>query len=428
MAKPDLNVTDLVLLAGVGVLCVLTLLGDPPMADLLALWLAGQSLAEGVPHLVYPSETLFTIRPPLEWVPMAVAAGHDNQIFPFIYPPLTAAIMARVTEMMTFAGFTQIVHVMNVVLGVLTSWLAWRATGRVVRLSIFLFIGALIFHATIIGTIALDQGQPQILVAFLTVLAIERLHADDQVSAGALLAVAAAIKVFPVLFVVFLLARRQWAAVAGFAIVGAVLAGLSVALTGWPLHAAFLHQLSTISQTAIILPLTFSLDSLIGGFSGLEYFLVPQISVPSWGEDVGLIGVVAKGALWGALNKVALIGALGALGWAFARHGTVLLWPAAMIVLSLLSPLAWSHHFLAAVAFAPAVLPRWGAGSLIVIFAPLSIPVLTLPAVGDSMIGNLSLTGALAMALLAVAMVVRPAHLGSLTGRLRSQPAAVPRP
>ncbi|WP_102109422.1 glycosyltransferase family 87 protein [Oceaniglobus roseus] len=388
--------------------CLHAALRVPMSADLLALWLAGQSLAAGAPHLVYPAETMFTMRPPGEWAAMAAAAGHGQHVYPYLYPPLTAALVAPLTETLRFATFARAALWINVALGLATSWLAWRATGRVLALPLFLLFGALVFHGTIFGAVALEQGQPQILVAFLCVLAIERLGARAPVVAGAALALAAAIKVYPALFVVFLVARREGRATAAFAVTGAGLAALSLALAGWPLHAAFLRQLHAISQTAVVLPLTFSLDTLAGTWHGAE-ILARQVTVPGYEAHSATIGVVGKGALWTTLDRLALLGVLGGFAVAFARRPhRVLLWPAAMIALAMVSPLAWAHHFLAAVAFAPALLVRWHPATLLAVFAPLSLPVLTTPGLGPLVLSHLSVLGAAAMTALWLMMLLRP--------------------
>jgi hypothetical protein len=60
---------------------------------------------------------------------------------------------------------------------------------------------------------------------------------------GALVAVAAACKIFPVLLVVLFLQRRNWRAVASFAGTGIGAAGLSIAIFGWSVNRTYLHQI-----------------------------------------------------------------------------------------------------------------------------------------------------------------------------------------
>lgn len=62
------------------------------------------------------------------------------------------------------------------------------------------------------------------------------------VASGALVALAAACKLFPALLVVYFVQRRQWRALASAAVTGIVAAAVSVAVFGWNLHRTFLHE------------------------------------------------------------------------------------------------------------------------------------------------------------------------------------------
>ena len=60
---------------------------------------------------------------------------------------------------------------------------------------------------------------------------------------GALIAIAAACKIFPILFVLLFLERRAWRALASCAATGVAAIGLSIAVFGWNVHRTFLHQI-----------------------------------------------------------------------------------------------------------------------------------------------------------------------------------------
>jgi len=66
---------------------------------------------------------------------------------------------------------------------------------------------------------------------------------EQYVLSGALIAVAAACKIFPVLLVVLFLRRRNWRACASFAVTGIGTAALSIVVFGWRVNQTYLHQI-----------------------------------------------------------------------------------------------------------------------------------------------------------------------------------------
>ena len=60
---------------------------------------------------------------------------------------------------------------------------------------------------------------------------------------GALIAIAAASKIFPILFVLLFIERRAWRALASCVATGVAAIGLSIAVFGWNVHRTFFHQI-----------------------------------------------------------------------------------------------------------------------------------------------------------------------------------------
>lgn len=83
-----------------------------------------------------------------------------------------------------------------------------------------------------VGRHALELGQINPLVVLLTTAAAVLLARGRDVPAGALVAVGVALKFFPVLLVLPMLAFRRWRALAAAAVVGLAIAGLTLAV--WP--------------------------------------------------------------------------------------------------------------------------------------------------------------------------------------------------
>ncbi len=86
-------------------------------------------------------------------------------------------------------------------------------------------------------------GQYYVLLLVLIVAACWCYVKEHYVLSGALIAVAAACKIFPVLLVVLFLQRRNWRAAASFAVTGIGTAALSIAVFGWSVNRTYLHQI-----------------------------------------------------------------------------------------------------------------------------------------------------------------------------------------
>lgn len=334
-----------------------------PSADLHALWLAGQMLAEGRPDLVYPADTgVFTMLPPPEWLTWLAARGHSGEVFPFIYPPLWAWLAAAIGA--AFEVIDGVARLLNPVLLVAMLLLARRLAAPAMHPAAYLAVGLAMFWLSTVGTIALYQNQPQILVAFLTVLAVERAEHGAPRLAGVALALAAAIKLYPAFFALIFLILGWRRAVGAFVIAGGALAALSVAVAGWPMHAEFLAVLGRIGDTAMLTKLNYSVEGVLG------FLFYPEVGqtilATELGADAGGGGwlVLAKPAAFAAGLRLAMLAGLAWLAWLFhrarSRNERAALWPFGFILMSVLGPIAWSYHFLAPVAFGPMLLARLG--------------------------------------------------------------------
>lgn len=343
--------------------------GDAP--DFFATWMAGKMWAAGDVGNIYPNDGAahFRLLAPKAWYEALIPAGHEGRIYPYIYPPIWAVLSGWLTQVTDFARINAVAALLNPALMSGCLILAWRITGRVTPLLPVLIFGQVAFLATWVGQLALLQNQPQILVAFLTLLAIERARAQSPRAAGAALALAAALKLYPALFVFFFLAAGHRRASLWFVIFGGALGICSVVLAGWPLHAQFLDTVSCISATVFVTPVSFSIDPLIGQLFFLEH--MPLEEKPHWaiGPNDPLPAyfgqhAMAKPALWALLSNAAIVGTVCIGCWLFYRQkeaGPNALesgwtWAFAMGLYALISPLSWCYHYIAIVAFAPQLL------------------------------------------------------------------------
>lgn len=342
--------------------------------DLRALWLAAAHFAAGDTANVYPPVgAVFTMAPPPAWE----AAHPGEDLYPYLYPPLWAALAAPVTAHLPFETLAGVMRVLNALMLAGTLGLAWRVTGARLPFPVFAMLGALILSQTFAGSLALMENQPQIAVSFLVLLALDRLKAGAATAAGAALALAAALKVYPVLFALLWLATGERRATAAFALAGAALAALSVGLAGWALHETFLATLASIANTVLLTPVSYGLTPAVAQIAARGAFVYQEAAHGGW-------LVMALPPVANALARALLLAVLAALALAMRRAAPAdrwaLLWPAALLAVSLLGPLSWAYHYIPALACAPVLLDRLGARAGGVALALVVLPLSTLGA------------------------------------------------
>ena len=337
-------------------------------ADYRALWLAGDAVASGRPDLVYPAVgRVFAMQVPPEWVGRMAAQGYTDNVYPFIYPPLWAFVMAKVNAVLPLGLQLAMVSLVNPLLVGIGLVLAHRVAAPGMNRLAFVAAGLALLYVSAMGSMALYQNQPEILVATLTVLAIERSERGRgpgaQWTAGAVLALAAALKLFPAFLALVWLMQGRRRALAGFALAGAALGGLSLAVAGWPLHAEFLALTRVISDTTMLTDVNYNLAATIAqvGFPHSLHFVVNSAADPGRAGAGWFVALLPQALMWGL--KLAMLAVLLGGGWWLRRatdSARAAIWPAVILFAHLFGPLAWSYHYLAAALFMPMLLERFG--------------------------------------------------------------------
>lgn len=327
-----------------------------PSPDLAALWAAAAAWMDGAGPAVYastegPFDTIAApaLRPAFD------AFDYDSLRLAYIYAPLWLAVTGPLTEVLTFESFLWAATVLNTAMMLGIVLLTWCTMAPRMNGPLFLILGVAALMSGQVGGLALYQNQVQIAVVFLILLAANRTEAQAPITAGAVLALAAALKAYPVLLVVVWIGRGDWRALASFAVTGAALGIASVLLTGWPIHVAFLEQLGQVSATAMVGPSSFSLPSLwsqLTAFDALELVKYPEASFS--GLYVGLHDAGMR-----ALMPAALLAVLAAILWQ-ARLCDPLIWASGAGAISLMVSVSWSFHFLGVVAALPVLIDRLG--------------------------------------------------------------------
>ncbi len=149
---------------------------------------------------------------------LTVLRGEDiyppgGEQFPFIYPPFAAVVLAPLAAMgriMMVAGLCLVNSAACIAISLMSVYLA---TGKALRQHPMLYaIPALVVAPWINDNFLI--GQPNLFLLFCMMLAFVSLRQRREAPAGAMIALATAIKAFPLMGIVYLIYRRRWKATA----------------------------------------------------------------------------------------------------------------------------------------------------------------------------------------------------------------------
>lgn len=375
-------------------------------ADLSAVYFAAYSYGIGQHDLIYQSRPMFFGASASDaWDSLAAQMGYEGQtVLPYLYAPIWAAVLAPVSVSVPPAVFFNgmlMVHAAACLGSMALVWRMVRPTG--VSFGLWMLISVAIASATTPFFMGFWLNQPQFLVVFLVLLAFERAQSGRPMAAGIALGVAAAIKITPALFVVVFLMDRNWRAASWFALTGAFLLLISIAMAGLDMHAQFLEQLQRAGAHIVLTPINFSLEGVVTAWS-----------VNALGGDIDQPFVVMEMLDWvGMLSKLGLVLSVAALWWLTrsttperASFGRLLaLW----CCLILFGPLGWSHYLVGPLLLLPAVLAYfrrgWAIFWIVVVVALLSHPAHIALRPMDLGMGVLMAIGALTLVVMAVVAV-----------------------
>ena len=345
--------------------------------DLSAVYLAGWLWQHGQEALIYDAPPAFFGGVADSWLPAMETLGIAQKTsYAYVYPPIWAALLAPVTDWLSPQGFANMATLLQVPLLAVSVWLA----GRLIKPDtmpwwLWSGIGIVTLSLTIQPVLAIWHNQPTITVGFLILLAFDRLEAGRPVAAGALLALAAAIKLTPAAFALIFLLDRQYRAIASFAVLGGALGLLSIALAGWPAHAAFLDSIALVKGVSFLskfntslMPAFLAVGSLAGWLSMPDKELAQVIyqSFPAW---------VSPAISFAALVLILTFGrALAPLAGRSRR--TIALF-ALSVILPLFGPLGWLHYYILPMLLLPGLFGLLPSRTASLLIALVGIPSLT---------------------------------------------------
>lgn len=164
-------------------------------------------------------------------------AGLENPLA--TYAPVT---LPSIVPVLPFSSFTLLTAkrcwmVLDLILLGLAGILAHQLTGLGARrIALLTFLCIFPLRTNFFG------GQQHILVFTMLTLAACLYFSRRPLSSGVVLALAAALKIYPALFVVYFLRKRQWRALAGLALGGLGVAALSLWLFGYEANRAYVWE------------------------------------------------------------------------------------------------------------------------------------------------------------------------------------------
>jgi hypothetical protein len=150
--------------------------------------------------------------------------------------PFSTLVISPLTRLAPLAA-KQVWIVTNLMLLVPLGWFLQSMTGLGYRRI------ALAFALSVPLYRNLEFGQLYVFLLLLITAACWAYVRGFRAFAGGLIAIAAACKIFPILFFVFFLQRRDWRALTWGAITGISTVAISVAIFGWNVHRTYLHEI-----------------------------------------------------------------------------------------------------------------------------------------------------------------------------------------
>lgn len=179
-------------------------------------------------------------------------------------------------------------------------------------------------------------GQYYVLILALLLLAYREFARGRRFRCGAILAIAASLKLFPFGFALFFILRREWRALAGLVGTAIALAGLSVALFGMEVHRVLLLQvLPRAARGELLAP--YAVSSFLG-LSRHLFLFEPQLNPFPLFRSVALCALLQAGA-------VVVMFALLSLAISKKDLPRPLAWSLAALWMSAMSALAVSYHY-----------------------------------------------------------------------------------
>ena len=231
------------------------------LTDFPNYYLAGRLFRDGVPlDRLYDWEWLQRQKDHL---------GLDQPLVGFVPLTMFSALLAAPLTSLSALAAKHVWLVFNLLLLPAIGWLLRAITGQPFR------------RVALIGLLAVvplrtnfQFGQQHLFVLFLLTVATWCYFRGHDVSAGAVLAVAAAVKLYPAGFVLLLVRKKRWRALAGMAVAGLLIAAAGIALFGVEPWSVFAREIvpRAVLRAEVTDPYDTHMSSLAGMLRRLLIF------------------------------------------------------------------------------------------------------------------------------------------------------------
>lgn len=365
-----------------------TMYGKLP-ADMSALYYAATFAAEGRPELIYWENWSLQ---PVEWQEAVAGDGYkSDNFYAYIYPPIWAYVLAPLASWLEPRAFFNLFTILHMLLFCTTTRMAYLMIAGHTWLSLWAIPVLLIMLSTMFGASLIGQVQPSAIMYFLIVWGFKRLVDGKHKRAGVYLALAATIKIFPVILGVIFLTKRFRSGMKPFVITGLTLVMLSFALLPFDLHREFLSMGAELSSMTMLAYLNLNLES----------FLTRILLLLGGVEQIGLFSIEDNQWVWGINAVITFVFAV----WLYraARFESMLYLrrrfvPLAILGMTLIAPIGWAHYFAATLCFLPVVffliphhLAMFAVMAIVIVNFPATYQVLNVPFY--PILGTLSMIG-----------------------------------
>ncbi|MCS6881153.1 MAG: DUF2029 domain-containing protein [Chloroflexaceae bacterium] len=276
----------------------------------------------------------------------AVATNHFGHVFKV--PPFYGMFFVPLVR--AFDGQSVLVahRVMNVALIIATA-LLWLRMWRIPLISLSAAALLIVFNfRPLADTIAF--GQIDLVLLVVLTAALWALREERDGLAGALVALGALFKLYPVILLVFFALKRRWAGLWGFVLGMLLFNGIAVAVMGWEMHRVYLFDvLPKIGGTTAWIE-----NQTLTGFVA-RLAASPMSATIFQDQTLRLLGMALSAGVALAVCALALI-PFDRRSPAFAlQYGLFLL------LMVLCVPAAWMHYeTLLVIPFAAMLLRLWG--------------------------------------------------------------------
>ncbi|MGR6035207.1 MAG: glycosyltransferase family 87 protein [Candidatus Nitrosoglobus sp.] len=331
---------------------------DAPGDDLSSSYIACRLLANGgSSHLYDFHPELFHVVDTAPWISTAADAQFSGFLHPYVQTPLWAWALQPLCTKLTFSAFSTIFLCIALLSLATTIEIVARAwADNFLRPFPLVFLLAAIALSTPFQY-AMWLVQTHALFLMLTVAALYLAQRDRSFQAGALLALACAVKITPGLLAIYWLIGGRRQAALWFVLCSLGLALLTVVAVGANLTLDYVHSMRRVSNVLLV---SFNNQSLVA-------WLASQSML----SELGSWRMLPLTPLLKIVSLIASLVGVAFAGWMSKRYE----WAGAsaalaLIVITIFSPIAWTHYFLVLI---PAVMILSNIGGVL----PLMVAVIT---------------------------------------------------